>query len=146
MNKIVTITRTKSTKDATYGNLRVIQNDKVLFECKTLERPWVDNKNNVSCIPPGTYDVMKTYSNRFKKPLYLIDKVPGRSGVRIHPANFVSQLQGCIALGDKHQDINNDGILDVTNSVATQKKFDEVMNNMPFKLELIDLVNNINNN
>lgn len=146
MNKIVTITRTKSTKDATYGNLRVIQNDKVLFECKTLERPWVDNKNNVSCIPPGTYDVMKTYSNRFKKPLYLIDKVPGRSGVRIHPANFVSQLEGCIALGDKFADINNDGILDVTNSVATQKKFDEVMNNMPFKLELIDLVNNINNN
>lgn len=146
MNKVVSIIRHSTNELATYGTLRVIKNDKIIFECCTLERGWLDNQTGISCIPAGIYNVTKTYSNRFKKPLYLINDVPGRAGIRIHPANFASQLNGCVALGSSFADINNDGILDVTNSVVTQNKFDEVMNNMPFKLEIVDWFKNINNN
>ena len=146
MKKVVSIIRFESNDQATYGLLKIIENDRILFECVTLEKAWKDNKNNISCIPAGVYSVMKTYSNRFKKPLYLIDEVPGRSGVRIHPANFASQLQGCIALGSHFADIDSDGIKDVVNSRDTQEKFDMVMDNRPFKLEIISWFKNINLN
>lgn len=42
--------------------------------------------------------------------------VPGRSEILIHVANYVNQLMGCIAPGLYHRDIDNDGIIDVTNS------------------------------
>lgn len=142
MNKIVTITRTSGNKEATYGVLQVKQHNKILFECVTLEKAWLDNENRISCIPLGIYNVVRTYSNRFKKTLYLVENVPGRAGIRIHPANFAKQLHGCIALGEKLADINGDGILDVTSSVKTQKKFDEIMELMPFKLEIVNSMNN----
>ena len=49
----------------------------VIGEISTLE-------NCDYIIPDGTYPVSVTYSPRFQKNLPLIDKVPGRSGIRIH--------------------------------------------------------------
>lgn len=51
------------------------------------------------CIPAGTYDVAMTYSPRFKTDLYLVGSVHGRSGIRLHVANYPHELLGCIALG-----------------------------------------------
>ena len=69
------------------------------IELHTLERGWVDNTPMVSCIPDGFYNVLKTYSPKFKTMLYEVRGVRGRAGIRIHPANYSSQLNGCIALG-----------------------------------------------
>lgn len=67
-----------------------------IFECYTIERPWLDNKTNISCIPNGSYKLAVTYSNRFKKNLIQVLDVPGRDGIRFHPGNSVEDSTGCI--------------------------------------------------
>ena len=66
--------------------------------------------------------------------MYLVKDVPGRSGIRIHSANFASQLLGCISLGSDFMDINKDGLKDVVNSRDTVKNFEAIMKGQPFKL------------
>jgi len=108
------------------------------FMCKTLELPWKDNKNGVSCIPKGEYLVKWTFSPLFKKHTYEVQKVKGRSGIRIHKGNYASMKKsdvlGCILLGSSHADINKDGIVDIINSTATINKFEKFMNKEDFKL------------
>ena len=61
-------------------------------ECFTLER-------TAKQIPAGKYRVAVTFSPRFRRPLPLLLNVPGREGIRIHPANVQIELDGCIAVG-----------------------------------------------
>ena len=63
----------------------------------------------------------------FKKFLWEIFGVPNRSECKFHAANYWKQLNGCIALGDNHIDINKDGDPDVTNSRNTMYEFDNVL-------------------
>ena len=69
--------------------------------CSTLELPWRDNQQNISCIPKGEYEIAITHSAKFKKKLIEILNVPDRTGIRGelrgHTANLVTQLQGCFA-------------------------------------------------
>lgn len=133
---MVTVTRTKSNSKQTTGHL-VASNGGAVYTCKTLELPWKSNSNNISCIPPGIYDVVYTFSPRFMKFMYEIKNVPKRSGIRIHSANYASQLQGCIALGTQLSDINKDGELDTTNSRIAIAAFEGFMLKKPFKLQII---------
>lgn len=96
------------------------------FACKTLERPWLDNKPNISCIPTGTYTCIWAYMHDMKEWHYQVQNVPGRTGIFIHELNYVSQTNGCIGLGNSYQDINGDGNLDVLNSRATLKQFESL--------------------
>ncbi len=65
--------------------------------CYTIELPWLDNLSRVSCIPEGTYHLVKRYSPKFHWHLHLTD-VPGRELILIHPANHaLRELKGCIA-------------------------------------------------
>ncbi len=127
---IVTLKRDYKGTDCTLGKLYF---DEDFVE--TLELPWKDNASKISCIPEGFYDVEKTYSPAFKKDLWLIKNVPGRSGIRIHSANYVSELLGCIAPGMERYDLNNDGIIDIKSS---RKALDLMEENIPnkFKLEI----------
>src|SRR5690554_2742602 len=68
--------------------------------CESLELPWDNNKSNVSCIPLGEYVCKWTYSNAFKREMYLIMDTGPRLGVRLHSANRLAELRGCIALGE----------------------------------------------
>ncbi len=61
-----------------------------------LERPWLDNKRNISCIPEGTYQIAPDQEGRFTGYQELQD-VPGRSEIIIHAANYVHEVQGCLA-------------------------------------------------
>lgn len=97
-----------------------------IFKCKGVELPWRDNQRNISCFPEGFYVMKKRWSPRFGNHFKFLD-VPNRSYILIHRGNFVSDLRGCLAVGDSHRDINGDGILDVTNSVATMNKLNEVL-------------------
>ena len=55
--------------------------------------------------------------------LWEIKGVPNRSETKFHSANYWYQLKGCIALGQRVIDINNDGYCDVTNSKNTMIQF-----------------------
>lgn len=58
-----------------------------------------------TAIPYGMYKVVITQSTRFTKqkgtPVFTpqLLNVPGFDGIRIHPANYATQLEGCIAPG-----------------------------------------------
>lgn len=132
-NPIVTITRSKSNKHETLGILTAT-NAGANFSCQTLELPWLNNAPNISCIPVGVYAVKRTFSPKFLKYTYEVQGVPKRSGIRIHSANYYTDIQGCVALGSGLSDLNKDGELDVTNSRNTIKSFEGFMQNKPFTL------------
>lgn len=100
---------------------------------KTLELPWLENKNEVSCIPVGVYPWKKVAATK-KIPYQhiAIDNVPGRSGVCIHSANYAAgkkvQLKGCIAVGANYLDLDGDKIEDITDS---KKTFEKLMATLP---------------
>jgi len=90
---IITIRR-EALSPCTFGTMQV---DGEPFGF-TLELPWKGNQSQVSCIPADLYGIAITWSNRWRKPMLEILKVPGRSGIRIHNANFAHELLGCIAV------------------------------------------------
>lgn len=109
------------------GNLFVLENEKILFQCKTLELPWRNNSSKNSCIPPGIYTAKFEYSNNFKEKLWELKKVPGRAEIKIHVANYVSQLRGCIAVGESHQNIDADSVPDIAGSRKTLEKLHKIL-------------------
>lgn len=104
---------------------------------KTLELGWKQNINSISCIPAGRYLCQWSYSPHLNKFTYEITNVPGRSGIRIHSANYFYQLLGCVALGDAHKDINADNELDVIHSGNSITKFNAMMNGENFMLTIM---------
>jgi hypothetical protein len=64
--------------------------------CNTIELPWLDNKQRVSCIPEGRYELTKRYSQRFGHHL-LVNGVANRSYILIHAYNdALKESKGCI--------------------------------------------------
>ena len=117
----IEVLRTIDNGKQTNGVLYVVDEDKILFECYTLELPWKDNQRRVSCIPEGEYKAIKHHSPKFGNSVWIQD-VPNRSEILIHPANYVRQLLGCIAVGSDLKDIDSDGLEDTTNSRNTMDK------------------------
>lgn len=95
----------------------------------TLELPWRDNHNEISCIPEGAYPYRKAWSPRAKRDVIWIDDVPGRANIQMHPGNYTRQILGCVLPGIGMQDLDGDGIPDVTSSGAT---LDRIMAEIPY--------------
>lgn len=85
------------------------ENGLIIFKSESIERGWMNNERGVSCILEGVYPVVFEYSHRFRRNLYEIKEVPGRSECEFHAANYARQLNGCVALGNKRLDIDHDG-------------------------------------
>lgn len=100
----------------------------------TVERPWLDNQNNVSCIPADVYICKWTKSPRMKRYTYEITNVPKRSGIRIHSGNFPYQFLGCIGLGLTKGIM--DGIHGVFNSQTAVRLFETYLNKETFLLDI----------
>lgn len=66
--------------------------------CFTMELPWLNNQQELSCIPPGAYDV-ESYSSPLHPDVWQIINVPGRTAILIHPGNTVNDTHGCICVG-----------------------------------------------
>src|SRR5258706_2283885 len=85
-------------KSHTIGKLSL--NDK--FICYTLEdkiMPPGEKIPGETAIPFGIYDVILSYSLRFKQELPLLKNVPNFEGVRIHAGNTIKDTEGCILVG-----------------------------------------------
>lgn len=135
MSKYILITRIFRSDIQTLGMLNVIDKNtlKADITARTVELPWKDNQRNISCIPPGKYPGELRTSEKYGLHVH-IKKVPNRSYILIHPANFVRQLRGCIAPGKAHTDIDGDGYRDVTSSRDTVA---EIVAALPQKFDVI---------
>lgn len=92
----LTLKRTTFTDESTIGELSI----DAKFECYTLEdmvRPV--KMAGITAIPAGSYEVVITFSERFKVMLPLLLRVPDFDGVRIHPGNTAKNTEGCILVG-----------------------------------------------
>jgi len=110
------------------------EKEETIFNCYTLELPWNDNKKQISCIPKGEYNVEKRQSTKYKNHFHVLD-VPNRSYILIHQGNYNWHTKGCILVGKTLTDINGDGLRDVTGSVATMNKLNDILPNY-FKLQI----------
>ena len=122
----------KSNEVQALGDLTVFDDDELIFSCKTLELPWKNNKRNISCIPEGTYEVKKRYSEKYKNHFHILN-VPDRAYILIHSGNYYTHTKGCILVGENHTDINSDGFRDVTSSRKTLALLNQ---NLPDKFEI----------
>lgn len=110
----------------TLGVLYLIEDNEVVFECKTLELPWKNNDNEVSCIPSGKYKVT-FYNSPTKGEVLLLHNVPNRSMIEIHYGNYYTQILGCILVGKSHTKINNDAVIDISKSKYTLDKIISIL-------------------
>lgn len=117
--------------------LMFVLNDKneIQFRCRTLELTWKKNKKRVSCIPEGTYEVVKHKSPKFGD-CFWIKNVKNRSEILIHPGNFHRQILGCILVGDDLKDIDKDWKLDVMNSKKVMQQLLAIMPSK-FKIQIV---------
>lgn len=107
-----------------------------IFFCNTLEDQNRDlNKNGKfdngerkvygkTCIPFGGYEVVVTYSPKFKRELPLLLNVPNFEGIRIHRGNTVEDTSGCILLGEN-------------------KQKGKVLNSAPYEIKLVKLLKGV---
>lgn len=125
----------------TIGRFNIYDENAILlggYPC--IERGWLDNKQNESCVPPGTYDIVLEYSPTFKENLWELKGVPNRSECKIHTTNYWYEINGCIGLGLTKGDINGDGRLDMLNSRAAKDSFHAIMGDQKeAKITIIDL-------
>lgn len=101
------ITRSSSRADGTAGKMVLLNSKGQRLEQDTLELSDLQNEPNISCVNKGAYLCKLTYSNTFKRSLYILMDVQGRSGIRFHRGNWAgmkekdlkSDILGCILQG-----------------------------------------------
>lgn len=88
----------------TFGEMKV---GNLLF--KTVEREWLDNKKNISCVPAGVYDLIPHLRVSGTEAYALVNHELGvyrypnekakRDLILIHIANTMKDVVGCIGPG-----------------------------------------------
>lgn len=84
---------------STLGKLQVLNTSgTVIVEYNTVERPWQGNARAISCIPPGTYNFVKSIAlnNPALGDVLRLSDPRNRSGVLVHVGNKPTDSQGCI--------------------------------------------------
>lgn len=101
----IVIERLQRDPDLTIGSMTVDSE----WQCWTLEDTVREVKGQPvaswkvageTAIPVGRYEIVLTQSNRFKRLLPEVLKVPGYTGVRIHAGNTAADTEGCILVGN----------------------------------------------
>lgn len=120
ISRHATLFRHHESHDGTWGAL-VTEQESWL----TLELRWRGNERNISCVPYGPYVMDWTKSEVFGRYTYQLLDVPDRAGIRFHPANYATELKGCIALGNGIWKGN--GAWGVTHSGRSIEQMQEVL-------------------
>jgi hypothetical protein len=122
--------------EQTLGHLTLYDGLEKVFECVTLELPYEENLTNISCVNKGVYEVTHRYSEKYKNHLILND-VPNRRYILIHYGNYNTDTEGCILVGSRFAQINQDSLLDITSSRRTLSELLETTNGEGFKLTIL---------
>ena len=80
-------------------------------------------RKGITAIPTGEYDVILTFSPKFKRVLPLLLNVPGYQYIRVHHGNLPSSTDGCLLVGEnkvKGQIINSRATLERLMSVLLE--------------------------
>lgn len=133
----VFILRLHASDKETEGVLIHIDENRSVLSLHSLELPYINNQEKISCIPKGKYDCIYSYSESLEKFTYEVLQVPKRKGIRIHAANYYTQLQGCIALGINISDINHDNEYDTLQSTNAITIFEDKLKQQPFELHIL---------
>lgn len=115
------------------GRLYIALDDYEHFSCYIIERPYLDNKPNVSAIPPGQYELVWDQSPKYGRCLSVkggtVSLAPSaehkRFGIRVHIANVASDLEGCLGPGRTIDVIG--GRIGVTHSGDTLAKLEAAL-------------------
>lgn len=93
--------------------------------CVTGELPWLDNHPKTSCIPTGTYQVIK-HDSPAHPDTWEITGVPDRSAILLHNGNAPEvDSEGCLLVGSSYGKL--EGKTAVFNSVATLDKLRDIL-------------------
>jgi hypothetical protein len=130
------LVRTETGDHGTFGTISIPD---VGYEAFTAEPPWRDNRNRVSCIPAGEYNVDLRLSPKYGM-VYHVKNVEGRSLILHHWGNMAgdtekglkSNTMGCILHGQKIGMLSDQRA--IFNSRVKITEFHSKMNNQPFKL------------
>lgn len=146
--------RTETCVEGTFGWVRVVNEltGEQIFSCASLERPSTADVSVFPCIPSGSYEFYwRESSPKHPAGVYEAREVPGRTAIQIHSANlagdeihgYVSQLDGCIALGRQVVEFNANqkpagarAQRGVSSSRQTIADFVNVMGHEPFVLTI----------
>lgn len=80
-------------------------------------------RKGITAIPTGEYDVILTFSPKFKRVLPLLLNVPGYQYIRVHHGNLPSSTDGCLLVGEnkvKGQIVNSRATLEKLMSVLLE--------------------------
>ncbi len=116
--------------EGTFGRLKFPTGEEV-FTC---EKPWLNNKAFVSCIPVGVYYleqrhspvVSRTSGGKFSEG-WEVTGVRDRDYIMIHPGNWPEDVQGCIAVGNDFRVSQNRKGRWVNSVMSSRDAFKEVM-------------------
>ena len=112
-----------STDFGTFGVIR----DGVIPFALTLERPWLDNEPNESCIPAGKYTCTRFHSDKHPST-FIVNDVDDRSAILFHTGNVMTESAGCILIGEQFESLNGTPAI-----LASRQGFREFMNRLSGK-------------
>lgn len=97
--------------------------DRGLNSTMSVDEILSKKRKGITAIPTGKYDVILTFSPKFKRVLPLLLNVKGYEGVRIHAGNTNKDTEGCLLVGEnkiKGQIINSRATLERLMSVLLE--------------------------
>lgn len=97
--------------------------DRSLNAAMSLDEILSKKRKGITAIPTGKYDVILTFSPRFKRVLPLLLNVPGYQCIRVHNGNRPDSTEGCLLVGEnkaKGQVLNSRATLERLMSVLLE--------------------------
>ena len=125
------LVRYRTGRSGTRGTMWLIGSE---WECATLERPWLLNKKNESCIPAGWHKLIRrTCTKKSVKNAtgsnvtFGVEYVPNRDGILVHPLNTIKGTKGCIGVGQLIPGWDLNGLPGIARSGDTFVEFLELL-------------------
>ena len=129
--KYFTLNRVAYASVGTYG---VLLDEGHPF-CLTVERRWLGNIKNKSCIPVGKYICLRKVSPKFGETFEVLE-VPNRTHILFHKGNLMEDSHGCIIIGEQfgHPTLGEDALF--SSGVAFKEFMERLHGQRRFILEI----------